>query len=115
MTCVSVVRNASSAAPDKLFGSTFAKLPRIRIDPTVGNMVVPSELNACAKVNRLLTVAGFPSMEISGLATTCTVVMSAAKTNNASKNKPNTLCDEAGINKTHPAVMIKSPVTADRM
>ncbi len=78
-------------------------------------MVVPSELKACAKVKRLLAVAGFPSMEISGLATTCTVVMPAARTNNASRNKPNSPCDEAGMNKTHPAVMIKSPVTAERI
>jgi hypothetical protein len=78
-------------------------------------MVVPSELNACAKVNRLLVVEGFPNMEISGLATTWTVVMPTAKTNKASKNKPNKLCDEAGINKMQPAVMIKSPVTADRI
>ena len=115
MTWVSVVRNASSAAPDSVFGSTFAKLPRIRIDPTVGKMVVPRELKACAKVNRLLTVAGLPSIEISGLATTCTVVMPAAKTNKASRNRPKRPCAEAGINSTHPAVMIRSPVTADRI
>src|SRR5258708_10828618 len=78
-------------------------------------MVVPSELNACAKVNRLLAVAGFPSMEINGFATTCTVVMPDAKTNKASKNRPNNPCDEAGMNKTHPAVMSKSPATAERM
>ena len=50
---------------------------------------MPRELNACAKVKRLLAVAGGPSMEISGLATTCTVVMPAASTNRASRNNPN--------------------------
>src|SRR5450432_1125670 len=78
-------------------------------------MVVPSELNAWAKVNRLLVVEGFPSMEISGFATTCTVVMPDANTNSASRNKPNKPCDEAGMNKAQPAVMISNPVTADRM
>ncbi len=54
-------------------------------------------------------------MEISGLATTCTVVMPAAKTNKASRNKPNKLCDEAGMNNAQPAVITRSPVTADRI
>jgi len=52
--------------------------------------VVPSELKACAKVRRLDAVCGFPSIEISGLATTCTMVMPEASTNSASRKVTNT-------------------------
>ena len=50
--------SASSAAPDSVVGSTVAREPKIKIEPTYGKMVVPRELKACAKVRRLLAVAG---------------------------------------------------------
>ena len=83
--------------------------------PTYGNTVVPSELKAWAKVRRLDAVAGAPSIEISGLATTCTMVMPAASTNSASRNVPNMPDDEAGMNSRQPAVIVSRPTTAVRM
>jgi len=67
----------------------------------IGDIVVPRELNAWAKVSRLLAVAGAPSMEISGFATTWTVVMPAASTNRANKNSANAPWVEAGPNNRH--------------
>ena len=61
---------------------------RITIDPTNGKIVVPSELNACAKVSRLDAVFGAPRRLMSGFATTWTMVTPAASTNNASRNTP---------------------------
>ena len=115
MTRVSWLRNASSAAPDRLAGSILASEPKMIMEPTYGKRVVPSELNACAKVKRLLAVAGGPSMLISGLATTCTVVMPAARTNSASRKKLNKPRSDAGMNKRQPAVMASSPTVAERM
>src|ERR1700692_4154526 len=87
----------------------------MRIDPTYGNMVVPSELNACAKVKRLLAVRAGPSIEIKGFETTWTVVMPEASTNKATKNKPNSPCEDAGMNNRQPTVMVSRPATADRI
>ena len=47
--------------------------------------MVPSELNACAKVSRLCAVRGVPNSEISGLATTWTTTTPLASTNNANR------------------------------
>jgi hypothetical protein len=77
--------------------------------------VVPRELNACAKVSRLLAVRAGPNMEINGFATTWTVVMPAANTNRASRNRPKMPAEDAGTNNRHPAVMTDNPTTADRM
>ena len=76
---------------------------------------MPSELNACAKVKRLLAVREGPSMEIKGFATTCTVVIPEASTNRASRNNPNKPYEEAGMNSKQPTVMVSRPTTADRM
>jgi hypothetical protein len=78
-------------------------------------MVVPRELNACANVRRLLAVAARPSIEISGLATTCTVVMPTASTNKAKRNSVKFPFADAGTNSRQPAVIVKSPTDADRM
>ena len=53
--------------------------------PTIGKMVVPSELNACAKVSRLCVVLGGPSRLISGFATTWTITTPLARTNSANR------------------------------
>ena len=92
-----------------------ASEPRINIDPTYGNTVVPSELNACANVRRLCAVDGGPSREINGFATTCTIVMPDASTNNARRNAANTPDADAGMNSTHPEVIVNRPITAVRM
>ncbi len=76
---------------------------------------MPSELNACAKVNRLLAVRAGPSMEIKGFATTWTVVIPDASTNRAKRNKPNKPNEDAGMNRRHPTVMVNRPATAERM
>ncbi len=92
-----------------------ASEPRIRIAPTYGNTVVPSELKAWAKVRRLCAVCGAPSSEIRGLATTCTIVMPEASTNRATRKVANTPDEEAGMNSRQPAVMVSRPTTAVRM
>src|ERR1700730_13947614 len=115
MTRLSTLRKVSSAAPESVFGSVLASDPKIKIDPTYGKIVVPKELNACAKVNRLLVVSGRPNMEIKGLATTCTVVIPEASTNKATRNNPNKPCDDAGTNSAQPAVMVRRPTTAERI
>ena len=63
----------------------------------------------------LLAVAARPSIEIKGFATTCTVVMPAASTNSATRNRPKIPCAEAGTNNRHPAVMVSRPTDAERM
>ena len=115
MVCASEIRNCDSAVPLKVVGSTLAMDPNMSDAPTVGKMVVPSELNACAKVRRLLAVEARPNMDTKGLATTCTVVIPAASTNSANKNNANTPFEAAGTNSRQPAVMMSNPVTADRM
>ena len=55
--------------PESWSAVTLARPPRISIDPMYGKIVVPSELNACAKVSRLCVVRAGPSRLISGLAT----------------------------------------------
>src|SRR3569623_509957 len=59
---------------------------RIRIDPTNGKIVVPTELNACAKVSRLCAVRGGPSRLINGLATIWTSTTPVARMNRATRN-----------------------------
>ena len=76
---------------------------------------MPSELNAWAKVSRLCAVCGAPSIEISGLATTCTVVMPAASTNSANRKTPNSPDADAGMNSKQPAVIVSSPIAAVRI
>ncbi len=83
-------------------------------DPTRGKIVVPSELNACAKVSRLCAVPGAPSSEIRGLATTWTIVMPAPSTNKASRNRPKVAVEDAGMNSRQPAVIVASPIAAVR-
>jgi len=64
-----------------------------------------------AKVRRLLAVAARPNIEISGLATTCTVVMPTASTNKAKrKQREKFPSDDAGHETAgKPAVIVKSP------
>ena len=88
---------------------------RIKAEPTYGKMVVPSELNACANVRRLCTVAGGPRSEINGFATTCTMVMPAATMNRATKNILNSADEDAGMNSRHPIIINERPTTALRM
>ena len=76
---------------------------------------MPSELKACAKVSRLCAVRAGPSSEISGLATTCTMVMPAASTNSATRNTPNMPDCEAGMNSRQPAAIVDTPSAAVRM
>ena len=76
---------------------------------------MPSELNACAKVSRLGAVRGWPSSEISGLATTWTIVMPAPSTNSANRNTPNVADRAAGMNSRQPAVIVSSPIAAVRI
>src|SRR3984957_20541480 len=57
------LRNASRAAPNKVLTSTVAREPRIRMEPTYGNMVVPSELTACANVRRQSALGAVSRME----------------------------------------------------
>ncbi len=78
-------------------------------------IVVPSELNAWAKVSRLDAVAGSPSAEISGLATTWTIVTPAARTNSATRKVQNSPEPAAGTNSRHPAAITASPITAARI
>ena len=76
---------------------------------------MPRELKACANVRRLCTVAGDPSSDISGFATTCTTVMPAATTNSASRNISNKADEDAGMNSRHPIIISDRPSTALRM
>src|ERR1700691_521826 len=112
MTCVSWVRKALSAAPVSFDGSVLANGPRIRIEPTYGKIVVPRELNAWAKVSRLWAVAGGPSIEIRGFATTCTIVIPAASTKMAARKVTNSPEEDAGTNSRQPAVIVSSPIAA---
>ena len=50
-------------------------------------MVVPNELNACAKFNRLDAFSGEPKTEMYGLAATCKMVIPPATTNNANQEQ----------------------------
>ncbi len=77
--------------------------------------MVPSELNAWAKVRRLWAVLGSPSMETSGLATTWTMVIPAASTNSAARKAPNRAECEAGMNRRHPSIITTSPAAPVRM
>ena len=88
---------------------------KISMEPTRGKMVVPSELNACANVSRLDAVAGSPSMEISGFATTCPTVIPEASTKRAARNAGNRAWFEAGMNRRQPTVISARPTTAVRM
>ncbi len=93
----------------------LASAPRISADPAYGKTVVPSELNACANVRRLCAVRAAPSSEISGFATTCTVVMPAASTNSAMRKTANVPEADAGTNSRQPAAMVATPSAAVRM
>ena len=71
--------------------------------------MVPSELKAWAKVSRLCAVCFGPSSEISGLATTWTMVMPLASTNSATRKSPNAALAETGTNSRQPAIIVSSP------
>jgi len=79
--------------------------------PSVGAIVVPSELKAWVSVSRLDAVAASPSTVTYGLAATCKIVMPAASTKKASKNTAYPLFD-AGKNSAQPAAAIVKPTTA---
>ena len=97
---------------DNVAALTPTRLPRINVEPTLGKIVVPSELKNCAKVRRLDAVLGAPSRLINGLATTCTVVMPIASTNSAIRKTAKVPDDDAGMNSTQPTVISNSPTAA---
>ena len=79
-----VIRSASPIAP--ISSDVRTVLPRMNAAPTSGAMVVPSELNACARLRRDEAVRAGPSAATYGLAATCRTVIPPARTNIASKN-----------------------------
>ncbi len=77
--------------------------------------MVPRELKAWAKVRRLWAVAGGPSMEIRGFATTWTMVIPAASTNRAARNATNSAECEAGMKPRQPSIITRRPAAPVRM
>src|ERR1051325_498651 len=73
-------------------------------------MVVPRELMAWVSVKRLDAVSGGPSTATNGLAATCSNVMPAASTNNASKNSGYAGALAAGKNSRQPRPAVHSPM-----
>jgi len=54
-------------------------------------------------------------MEMSGLATTWTIVMPEASTNSAPRNNANEPAEEAGTNRRQPTIMVSNPMVAVRI
>src|SRR5690606_29031476 len=81
---------AASSSADMLLNASadFTATDRMSIDPKIGAMVVPSELNACVKFSLLEAVSGLPKIVTYGFAATCNRVMPDAKTKKAVRNKP---------------------------
>ena len=109
----SCTRYACTALVD-IFCNASAELAfafKINKPPRYGPMVVPSELKACVKFNRLDAVSGGPKTETYALAATCSAVIPAASTISAPKNNGNDGALAAGINRNAPTPMVTSPVT----
>src|SRR5215472_16156181 len=109
----SCTRYKCNAADERAFISSTANgaAARMSSPPSLGAIVVPSELNACVRSNRLEAVSGFPSTTTYGLAATCKPVMPAASTINAPKNRGNEADEAAGTNKNAPTAIQSNPVT----
>jgi hypothetical protein len=84
---------------------------KINSPPRYGPIVVPNELNACVKFNRLDAVSAGPSTVTYAFAATCSAVIPAASTINAPRNSANDGALAAGINKNAPMPMVTSPAT----
>src|ERR1700720_2938985 len=84
---------------------------RITRLPKYGPMVVPSELNACARFSRLDAVFSGPIIETYGLADTCSPVMPAAITISAVRNSGKDTAVAAAINKKAPTAIVHKPAT----
>ncbi len=76
--------SAAGAAPAP--GALGAGAARIRVAPTYGPIVVPSELKACVSVSRLDAVRAGPRIVTYGFAATCNSVIPDASTNSAPRN-----------------------------
>src|SRR6267142_3990144 len=83
--------------------------------PNQGATVVPSELKAWVRFNRLDAVRGGPRMATYGLAEVCKTVIPAARTMSALRNNGNDGIDAAGTNRKAPVAMVSSPVTMERL
>jgi hypothetical protein len=83
-TRASVWRSCVRAAAGSVAASGIvATWDKISIDPKIGPTMVASELNAWARVSRLDACSGAPSMDVNGLAATCTMVTPLARMNKA--------------------------------
>src|SRR5579862_5933119 len=85
--------------------------PRMSRQPKYGPIVVPNELNACVRFNRLDAVSGGPSTDTYAFAATCNAVIPAASTISAPRNSANDGALAAGINSSAPPPIVTSPAT----
>src|SRR5690242_7402824 len=92
-----------------------ATAPRISQLPNIGASVVPRELNPCVRFSRLEAVLGGPRIATYGLAEVCRMVMPAASTINAVRNRRNDGSAAAGTNNSAPADIVSKPVTMARL
>ena len=109
----SCTRYRCSACGESWRNSSIASGTALRISspPSFGAIVVPSELKACVRSNRLEAVAGLPRTTTYGFAATCRPVMPAARTMSAPRNSGNDAKDAAGRNKNAPTAMLSKPAT----
>src|SRR6476646_7013355 len=89
--------------------------PKMSQLPNRGASVVPSELKACVRFNRLEAVRGGPRIATYGLAEVCRMVMPAARTIKAVRNNGNDGIEAAGTNIKAPVAMVRRPATMDRL
>src|SRR6476469_9218856 len=89
--------------------------PKMSQLPNHGAMVVPRELKACVRFNRLEAVRGGPRIATYGLAEVCSTVMPAASTISALRKTGNEGMEAAGTNRSAPVAMVKSPATMARL
>src|SRR5712672_1286520 len=89
--------------------------PRISQLPNHGASVVPSELKACVRFKRLEAVRGGPRIATYGFAEVCSMVIPAASTISAVRNRGNEGMDAAGTNMIAPVAMVRRPATIDRL
>src|SRR6185312_9466855 len=88
--------------------------PRIKILPKSGARVVPRELKPCVRLRRLDAVRGGPRTATYGLAEVCRMVIPAARTMRAVRNKENEGAMAAGTKSSAPQPIVTRPATMDR-
>jgi hypothetical protein len=83
--------------------------------PKIGASMVPKELNACTRFNRLEAVSGLPITATYGLAATWSRVMEEARRNSATRKKPYETVMAAGTKATALTAMPTRPSTTESL